>query len=135
MANTCNFYTFYVCPNSRCIYLQWSSTTNSETTNTKFGSLQNPPHVTYLNLPICTPVLLYPQVNSEYFNHIYQTCKDLYNVHDVKSGYLKKKAFSWIWCYWVNIKYERKILKLFHNILILRKLLLKNRYQTLSRHP
>ena len=22
MANTCNFYTFYVCPNSRCIYLQ-----------------------------------------------------------------------------------------------------------------
>ena len=81
------------------------------------------------------PSNLYPQVNSEYFNHIYQTCKDLYNVHDVKSGYLKKKAFSWIWCYWVNIKYERKILKLFHNILILRKLLLKNRYQTLSRHP
>ena len=26
MANTCNFYTFYVCPNSRCIYLQcWTS--------------------------------------------------------------------------------------------------------------
>ena len=24
MANTCNFYTFYVCPNSRCIYLQCS---------------------------------------------------------------------------------------------------------------
>ena len=23
MANTCNFYTFYACPNSRCIYLQW----------------------------------------------------------------------------------------------------------------
>ena len=22
MANTCNFYTFYACPNSRCIYLQ-----------------------------------------------------------------------------------------------------------------
>ena len=22
MANTCNFYPFYVCPNSRCIYLQ-----------------------------------------------------------------------------------------------------------------
>ena len=25
MANTCNFYTFYACPNSRCIYLQCSS--------------------------------------------------------------------------------------------------------------
>ena len=37
------------------------------------------------------PSNLYPQVNSEYFNRIYQTCKDLYNVHDVKSGYLKKK--------------------------------------------
>ena len=22
MANTCNFYNFYACPNSRCIYLQ-----------------------------------------------------------------------------------------------------------------
>ena len=30
MANTCNFYTFYVCPNSRCIYLQCSLWTSSK---------------------------------------------------------------------------------------------------------
>ena len=56
MANTCNFYTFYVCPNSRCIYMQCSCP-NIPNFCSKFGLNQICLKLTVDEIGVCNSVL------------------------------------------------------------------------------
>ena len=76
MANSCNFYTFYACPNSSCIYLQCGVTFNAKIAsfsvyrikvNGKFCMSSFQGVATYLKANLIT--LLHP--NLEFIPHLF----------------------------------------------------------------